>query len=501
MKTQIFAVVFLVLRIGSAVGQTLQDSVDQKPFKANVGLAAIGTSNGQVPFWMRANRYGSIPLDGASAAIIVDLRKDYDHSRKKLVDWGAGFDGRLNLGRTAQFIPIEAYVKGRLGIFQLKAGRSRDISGLVDSTLSVGSFAVSGNALGVPKIELSVPEFWSIPFTGNIFALKGFFSFGSMGKVPIQYGANNGADVKSFLHSKSIHFRFGKPNWTVKLYTGINHQVIWGSDKYIFGDQYNLSGFGTLWHVISGKKYVQHGLQQDISKVGNHLGAVDLGLQLDFPDISILAYRQQFYEKGALYYLANIKDGLAGVSIKNMKRSDRTFQWDKFLLEWFYSKHQAGEADTKKTPSGAEYYYNHAIYKDGYSYRGLGLGTPLITAASVMRSNLPNDPSNFFSNTRVIAFNLGAQGSVSSFNFLLKLTYSKNYGEYRTSDIPYWFNGRRYQRVPKFGIFPEVNQFSGYLEINKALKRGFRVNLGLALDHGDLLYNSMGAEFKVIKSW
>ena len=180
MKTQIFAIVILGLGIGSAIGQPLQDSVDHKPFKANIGLAAIGTSNGEVPFWMRANRYGSIPLSGASAAITIDLRKDYDNSRKRLVDWGASFDGRLNVGRTAEFIPVEAYVKGRLGIFQLKAGRSRDISGLVDSTLSVGSFAVSGNALGVPKIELSVPEFWSIPLTRDIIAVKGNFSFGAM---------------------------------------------------------------------------------------------------------------------------------------------------------------------------------------------------------------------------------------------------------------------------------------------------------------------------------
>lgn len=501
MKIQIFATVSLILGIGNAVGQPLKDSVDRKSFKANVGLMAIGTSNDEVPFWMRANRYGSIPLEGASAAVTIDLRKDYNTSQKKLVDWGAGFDGRLNLGRTAEFIPVEAYIKGRLGIFQLKAGRSRDISGLVDSTLSVGSFAVSGNALGVPKIEFSVPEFWSIPFTKDILAIKGFLSFGTMGKVPIQYGDNNGANVNSYFHSKSFHIRFGRPSWTIKLYTGINHQVVWGSDEFIFGDQYNLSGFGTIWHVMTGKRYVQHGLKQDISKVGNHLGAVDVGFQLDFPNISVLAYRQQFYEKGALYYLANIKDGLAGVSIRNTKRSDSKLQWRKFLLEWFYSKHQAGEANAKKTPSGAEYYYNHAIYKDGYSYRGLGLGNPLITAASMTRSNLPNDLSNFFSNNRVIAFNLGAQGSIASFDLLLKLTYSKNFGEYRTSDIPYWYNGRRYERVPKFGLFPEVNQFSGYLEIAKALRRDFRLSLGLAVDSGALLYNSLGGEFKIVKSW
>ncbi|HEV7378776.1 MAG TPA: capsule assembly Wzi family protein, partial [Dyadobacter sp.] len=417
-------------------------------------------------------------------------------------DWGLGLDARLNTGNKVQLIPIEAYVKGKIGIFQMKAGRSKDMSGLVDSTLSVGSFAISGNALGIPKVEISIPEFYAIPFTNGVVSFKGSFVHGWMGKALIQYGANDGESVPTFFHHKSLHGRFGKPDWKVRIYAGVNHEVIWGSDKYIFGNQYNLSGVDAFWHVITGKKYVKHGLKRDISKIGNHLGAIDLGMDFRAGDVLIFAYRQQFYDKGALYYLANIKDGLTGLSIKNNRpKSDRSWHWNKFLVEFFYSKNQAGEKSSKETPSGPEYYYNHAVYTEGYSYKGLGLGTPLITTAGLARQNLPNDPINFFSNNRVSAFHFGMEGYVKKWKYVARLTYSTNYGDYRTSDIPFWYNGDRYERVPGFGIFNKVKQFSGLIEASRFMRNGYSLGISVAVDQGKLLYNTTGGSLKISKVW
>lgn len=499
-----FLLLLLSISCTAAFGQRYQEDTAgaRKPYNAELSLAAFATSNDQVPFWMRANQFGSIPLDGTSASVIGKLSKSYNYDgTKRLVDWGFGLDLRLNAGKDFEFIPVEAYVKGRIGIFQLKAGRSKDISGLVDSTLSTGSYAISGNALGIPKVELSVPEFWNVPFLGKIVAFKGSFSHGWMGNSPIQYGEFNGSSVETYFHNASLHGRFGKAEWPVKFYGGINHEVIWGSDKLIFGDQYSLTGADAFWHVITGKKYVKDGLKRDISKIGNHLGAIDLGLELETENLKFFGYRQQFYDKGALAYLANAEDGLTGLSITNKRQSDSPWQWQKFLLEVFYSKGQAGKENAKETPSGAEYYYNHAVYTEGYSYRGLGLGNPLITSARVARRDLPNDPLNYFINNRVVAFHFGTQGILQNWSYQVKLTYSQNFGEYRASDIPYWYNGDRYDRVPEYGIFPKVNQFSGFLEVSRPLKNGLFLGVTLAGDQGKLLYNSFGGSVKVFKRW
>jgi hypothetical protein len=480
----------------------LDSSFTTKPWEANVGILATATSGNQIPFWMRSNQFGSVPLEGLSTSLIANLQRSYQKgSNKKLVDWGMALDLRLNAGENFEVIPIQAYVKARLGAFQIKAGRSKDISGLVDSTLSTGSFALSGNALGIPKIELSIPNFFDLPFLKRLIAIKGSFSHGWMGKVPIQYEKFNGSSVPTYFHNASFHVRFGKPSWRLKLYTGINHEVQWGSDKKIFKDQYNLTTAQAFFHVITGKKYVRDGLMRDISKIGNHLGAVDTGLEYATANVTMLVYRQFFYEKGALGYLANAKDGLTGISLVNKNTSNNKWIWRRFLVEFFYSKNQAGERDSKKTPSGPEYYYNHGVYQEGYSYKGVGLGNPLITSRVYARKNLPNDPINYFVNNRVLAYNVGTEGSILSWIYLVKLTYSQNYGEYRTSDVPYWLTGGRHERNPIYGLFKKVDQFSGIVEINRHLKNNLFLGATLAIDNGELLYNSVGGSLRLVKRW
>ena len=68
--------------------------------------------------------------------------------RISIFDWGASFEGRANLGQGSNLILIEGYGKIRLSIFEFRAGRSKEIMGLCDTTLSSGSFSVSGNNLG-----------------------------------------------------------------------------------------------------------------------------------------------------------------------------------------------------------------------------------------------------------------------------------------------------------------------------------------------------------------
>lgn len=191
-------------------------------FKAEVEIQATGTTNKVVPFWMRSNQYGSVPLDGASGSVLGRFSKDYDSKNQngKLIDWGFGFEGRANGGKGSNITLIEGYLKGRLSMFQLKAGRSKDVMGLNgDTTLSSGNFAVSGNALGIPKIELSVPEYYRIPVFEGLFSFKGNLVHGWLGKTKILNSINdlNGKNLytidniypNSYFHQKSFYGKIG----------------------------------------------------------------------------------------------------------------------------------------------------------------------------------------------------------------------------------------------------------------------------------------------------
>ncbi|PTS95782.1 hypothetical protein DBR11_20425 [Pedobacter sp. HMWF019] len=481
--------------------------------KTEIETQATGTTGNTVPFWMRSNQYGSVPLSGASASFIARARKDYEtqlftdsNSRnKRLTDWGFGFEGRANGGKNSNLLLIEAYAKFRIGVFQIKAGRSKDVMGLNgDTTLSSGNFAVSGNALGIPKVEIAIPEYYSLPFFSGLFSVKGTFSHGWLGKLTVldKIGSAvkiNNTHPSSYLHQKSLYIRLGKPDWKLKFYGGFNHQVYWGDERSVYGPNYKLSPIETFFYVVTGKTYSSKGILQ--SKIGNQIGSLDVAAEYDFNAIKVMIYRQNFYDVGALSKLANIADGLNGISIENKRYNSRNsgFQWKKALFEFFYSKDQAGYPWSTPTKSGDEDYYNNSFYIKGWSYNGMGVGNPLITRRDDARDGQATNKQDYFINNRVVALHLGLQGTLNDLIFLTKLTYSWNYGTFGTS--PYGHSMGNMRETNTTNLFVPVQQFSFYAEGLKELKKGYSAGLAAAFDQGKLLDNSTGLTLKLIKKF
>jgi hypothetical protein len=483
-------------------------SAQKMPVKFELESQTIGTTNGTVPFWMRSNQFGSVPLSGLSQSFIGKAYKEYSplpprdsaDKKRKLLDWGFGFEGRTNLGKGTNFQLIEAYVKGRIGIFNLIAGRNKNVMGLNgDTTLSVGNFAVSGNAPGVPRIEISIPDYYAIPVFNKLFAIKGNIIHGWLGKMNIQNPVNSEFYYQStFFHQKSLYIRLGKPDWRFKMHGGFNHQAFWGSEKDIFGSAFRLSDFETFKYVVLGKAYEGNGYYT--SKVGNQLGSLDIGAEYNFDKVNVLIYRQNFYDVGALSKLANIADGLTGVTItnKNFSKTRGLFKWKKLLVELFYSKDQAGYPWSKLTKSGDEDYYNNFYYKTGWSYMNRGLGNPLITRREDIKAG-QEIRNEYFVNNRVVAFHLGIEGAIKDWEVLTKLTYSNNYGTYGTSD--YGHSLGEAVHLNRGGVFDQANQFSFYLEGMKSFRNGINGGFATSFDQGKLLDDSFGLILKVRKSF
>ncbi|MBB6271610.1 hypothetical protein HDF26_002067 [Pedobacter cryoconitis] len=485
---------------------------------AEAETQATGTSNGVVPFWMRSNQFGSVPPPGASASFTGRIYRDYEtptitalnSGKKKPIDWGFGFDGRVNAGKESNLLLIEAYAKIRTGIFQLKGGRSKDVMGLNgDTALSSGNFAVSGNSLGIPKIELSIPDYYRIPAFDGLFSFKGNFAHGWVGKTrildvisgtppnPPLYYIQNTHPV-TYFHQKSLYVRLGKKDWKLNLYGGFNHQVYWGNEREAFGPNFKLSSLKSFFYVATGKSYGSKGIPT--SKIGNQLGSVDIGATYDFNNLSVMIYRQNFYDVGALSKLANIRDGLNGISIenKNYNPDNRGFEWKKVLFEFLYSKDQAGYPWSVPTKSGDEDYYNNFYYMEGWSYKTMGVGNPFITTRNDARTGQAYRYADYFINNRIVAFHLGLSGSLYNWIFSSKLSYSKNYGTFGTSI--YGGSTGSIRNPQTTNIFVPVQQFSFYLESMKAIKKGCSIGFATALDQGKLLYNSYGLQLKLKKS-
>jgi hypothetical protein len=483
----------------------------QQEINYEVEAQAIGTTNDVVPFWMRSNQFGSIPSHGASASVIGRATKEYDNTKTGLFDWGAGFEGRANAGKNSKLQLIEGYAKVRAGIFQLKVGRTKDVMGLNgDSSLTSGNFSISGNALGIPKVEISIPKFYTIPVMDGLFSIKGSFSHGWVGRVQILDTIRTApptnfrfpifdTNPNTYYHQKSFYGRIGRPEWKLKLYGGFNHQVFWGNERRSMGEDFKLSASETFLHVVTGKAYGSGKIPR--SKIGNQLGSIDLGIEYDFDNVTLAIYRQNFYDVGALSKLANIRDGLNGINLRNKlyKNSSSVLQWKSLLLEFLYTKNQAGESWSKPTKSGDEDYYNNYYYLNGWSYNSSGLGTPFITPRHLAREGQASSSLDYFINNRVIAIHGGFDGTIYNIDILGKASFSRNYGTFGTS--PEGNSTGSIRNPNTTNLFRSVNQFSGYLKASKSMDNNIKFGITAAIDNGQLLNNSVGLSFMVSRSF
>jgi hypothetical protein len=423
--------------------------------------------NSTTTYWSRVNRFGSSPLNGTSGTLLANFSKEYkpvDPSEKSKFDWGVGAETRIDLGTSTRFRLIEGYAKAKYDFIEVRGGRFKEFLSLVDTTLSLGSFALSGNALGIPKIELRVPDYWP---RNTLISGRGNFAHGWYGNIATIGTLAQVESLHTYFHQKSLWIRIARPNWKIKFYGGFVDNAYWG-DEYKMHDSFTMSKAQRYWSVISGKVWQE-------SKVGNHVGNIDAKVEYELEKYKISLYRQFFYEVGALWHLANIADGLMGLTLQKKEKVSRLVDWNKILLELLYTKNQAGETWSKPTPTGNENYLNHYIYNYGWSYRGQTLGLPMITVRTDGRDNLPTSELEYHVNNRLWGINLGADGVIFDRNTFVKLTYSKNFGTRNTEST-----------------FPVAHQISWIVQSIKKINSNYSYGFSLSGDHGQLLPSGLG---------
>lgn len=439
------------------------------------------------PFLLRSKQYGVIPQQANFFYVVNRLYKEYDALKKW--DYGFGLEGHINAGKTSQLFLPEAYLKGRAGALEIYVGRRREVVGLVDTVGTMGSYIWSGNALPMPKIDISLRQF--VPVVKNkILAVKGNFAHGWMG---------NGDSVQNILlHQKSLYLRLGKPNWKIRFVAGVNHQVQWGgkpvnpyidpiSKQFISRYEVNMENY---FRVVSGVSIgEQTGLPIDSvgglpgaeagNRLGNHLGTVDIGTELSVGEMLIRLYRQSIYDDGSLFFLSNISDGLNGLSLTGKNGFN-------FCLEYLNTRSQGGSIyfDNIAELRGRDNYFNNGVYKDAWTYKGKTIGNPLLNPYHEnplgFSKNHKIIPNRIYNN-RVRAFHIHSKYTLMGKIMLTtRVIYSKNYGTYQ------------YPR--------DLQQLSLQQTGNIPLKH-FDLLVSLAADIGKYYPDTYGVKLAIRKQW
>ena len=427
------------------------------------------STSGVTPFWLRSNQYGIVPLSSPMLTFRGSAHKDYDSTKNenqqlKKFGYGYGFWGIANVGKQGAFLLPEAYLKVRYGAFEFYGGRRREIMGLVDTTLTSGSYIWSGNALPMPKIQVSIPNYRQIG-KSPIF-IKGGFSHGWFG--------DQGYVKSHYLHQKWFYGRIGKENAKFKFYAGFNHQVQWGGITENKDPLYSKDGQLAPYPLYSYQfvliPFLQKLIKANPNKltaydsglaIGNHLGSVDIGFEFENDRMKLLFYKQHPYDFArSLYTLNNIEDGLYGLSIKLKNYS----LIRKVLIEYLYTISQGLYRFGKyRTSNYFEYdnYFWHGQYI-AWDYNNLILGTPFIL----------ND-DNGIHNNRVKAFSAYLNGTLlKKISYLMGGTFSSNLGVY--------------------GLDLSKNQFSAKINTNYSLKNNASLLSQITFDVGKLYSKNIG---------
>jgi len=459
-----------------------------------VEVGGMAASSARTPFWLRANQFGTVPLSAPAGTgragirgrmLLTDTTKQT--ARKPwTVSYGAELVG--NAGRDNQLLAPEYFVSLTHRQIQLTAGRRREVIGLVDTTLSSGSYAWSGNALPLPKIQFGTRGFAPLG-RRQWLAINAFIAHGLF--------ANTDYMQHSFLHQKSIILRVGKPTSAIRVYGGINHSVQWGGHSNFLDHHYAVNGQlpgqsrdfpNVLFAIRMGGLDNPRVTSFDyVNLYGNHVGSIDLGMELRLASVQLMLYHQHSFDDASGMLLQNVPDGLSGLRIRPLKRGSAGFHIDAVLVEFLSTLHQSGPSfyQANTHTKGADNYFNNMQYAEGWTYNDRVIGTPFITRKQDLSPDLQNNTQWTINNNRVQMAHLGLSATLAQrVSCLAKVSYSQNYG------------------VPGEPLPGTPSQWSSLLQLQTPVSwmGGMTLTAAVAADIGELYTNSIGGSVGLRKT-
>ncbi len=230
------------------------------------------------------------------------------------------------------------------------------------------------------------------------------------------------------------------------------------------------------------------------NRVGNHVGSMDAAVSLNRSAGSWLLYHQHPYEDASGISWHNFPDGLYGVGWQAKPGPERTtfWQWRRVVGEVLYAKDQSGSvfSPVGKNFKGADDYYNHGQYKEGWSYFGQTIGTPFIVPRpDLARQDLVQTLTDyiFFPYNRVVAYYTAFEALVGNRATVQgRFSFSRNWG---------YYSGPAEDAV--------LNQFSGMIRVSLPLPALTNTTVAgaLAIDEGQLLNKAVGGSVSLRHTW
>ena len=473
-----------------------------------------GLADGKTPLWLNANKYGLSSLEEsngyARAALIRRLGND------TLRRWGVGYgvDVAVPYHYTSKLVVHQAFAELRWLSGVLTVGAKEYPMELKNNELSSGSQTLGINARPVPQVRLALPEYYTLPFWGGWFHLKGHVAYGKMTDQNWQHDFTQRKSKYAdnvLYHSKAGYLKIGNEErflpWSLELglemaaeFGGTSHRFTSGKEEVLHGN----TGLSAYWHAfVPGGGEVGETVYQNVegNQLGSWLARINyegdiwkFGLYVDkyFEDhSSLLMVDYDGYGEGSewnvkkrhRYLIYDIKDMMLGLEV-----SSKYNRWlQSMVFEYLYTKYQSGPIYHDHNPGlsdhigGVDNFYSHYIYT-GWQHWGQVIGNPLY------RSPIYNEDSNIeIYNNRFTAFHLGLSGNpTDNLHYRFMATYQDGLGSYA---FPY----KKHQH--NVSLLLET----AYRFTNPSLQ-GWAVKGAFGMDFGHILGDNMGFQLTITKT-
>lgn len=407
----------------------------------------------------------------------------------------------------------EAYIEGKVWFVNLRVGKKEEYTGINTNPLSSGDILRSANARPMPKIVLSTNDYIDVPYTKGYLQFKAHYEDGWFEQQ---------RHVKTpYLHYKHLYGKIGGDFW-INGYYGFRHAAQWGGKHPRYGKlPVSLEKYKRIVFAQSGTEETTPIQGEIINRVGNHLGSRDMGIEFNKPQYTAKIYWQTIFDDGSGKAWRNIRDGLWGISWQS---TDSSSLISGITAEYLNTTDQSGHLHDVEHPEfdilgGDDNYFNHYVYNSGWSYKGFGIGHPLLTSPvyAIHYSLNEKNEAWYFPNTKVRAFHLGLSGQIEQFQYRFLATYSLNYGvnepmKYFNEDtepdkLQDVLNDYKEKDFNQLGDvyyeLPALKQFSTMVEVSfpfRFLDISMDATTRVALDAGEWLGNSFGVYFSLSKS-
>ena len=461
-----------------------------------VSLRGTGGGGDNVPFWFSNNRYGLGPVENNSVLARAYIIRDADNDSLRYWRLGYGADMAAGYGNQSYINVQQLFLDLQWRMLRLSLGQKQRSSEFKNEELSSGGMTLGINARPIPQVRLELPDFWIVPGTKGLFAIKAHIAYGMYTDNSWQRhwnaGTHNIYTKNSLFHSKSLFMKIGnEKKFPLTLKWGLEVASQFG------GKGYNTIGYrgekleqGVNLSSNFWSCFVPCGsdVNDDVfsNSAGNHVGSWHFRLDWTGKNWSLGAYMDHLFEDHSQMFVQYgfWKDMLLGIEInlpKNRYVSSIVYEHIGTMNQSGPIYHDATEENPQQI-SANDAYYNHHVY-GSWQHGGFVMGNPVILSPMYNEyMGMKGMLHNYFN--RVNAHHVGLKGEpCAGLSWRVLYTYEKNLGAY---DRPV--------KDPLEGHFLLIE--ACYKP--KKLK-GFGFALAYGLNQGSLLGKANGAMMTV--SW